>query len=211
MKKIYALFICIFSIALNSSAQDIVVDNYGNRYNCYITQEDSMSVSFRFNKGEAVVDTVIQRENIFNYRYNVTLDTNEPKFQAKNCLTFGICAGGSSIVGMEYERKLSKHWGVQVGAGVAGASAGINVHFLPSLRSSYVSAQCWLTGFGNNDNWMGRKSIIAGPSITWRSRSWFTGTVGFGYIIKKGPAFSDDAPDNIPFGLKFSIGGYLPL
>ena len=213
MKKILLLFISLTAMTMEAAAQDVVVDNYGTKYNCYITGEDEDNVFFRYEKDGVKVDTAIARQNVFNYRYNITYNPETPGIDKKNALSVGLLAGGSSAVGVEYERYLGKRCGLQIGAGFCGASVGFNVHFFPTIRSSYASIQAWYTGFvpDNKNYFWGHENLVVGPSVTYRNvTGWFYGTFGLGYVVESGDAVPSWAKD-FPVDIKLSLGAYFPL
>lgn len=208
----HLLLVLMLTCSLASiKAQDIVVDNTGREYDCYITDEDSSAVYFRYERDGMRIDTSIARHEVFNYRYNIKVANDLEKKDTKAVVSYGICMGGSNLIGVEFERLIGKRYGAQVGAGLFGFSAGLNVHFFETLRSSFASLQVWYTGLGDSDSqWIGHKTLMVGPSITYRNTTgWFTGTFGIGYVIEKGNAIPDWM-DSFPVGIKLGIGAYIP-
>lgn len=131
-------------------------------------------------------------------------DSNEELHIHKNSLTIGILQGGGSLVGVDYERMLGQYIGVQVGAGLIGAGAGVNIHFAPRVKSSLLSIQYRHQGFGSN-----HAQSMVGPSYIYRARKWFTFQVGVAALTRTGPAW----PANTQHPgvlLTYSIGGYIP-
>lgn len=208
MKKRYLLFFfLLLSIAV--SGQDIVETNSGERLNGYITKEDPSSVYLKLKRDTTSIDTIISRDDIRNVRLNVGFDDSRPGSHAKTAISIGAGLGSSTIAGVDFEYMLSKKIGIQAGAGYMGAGAGINYHFFPSIRSSYISLQYWYRGFGNDEDHGHRVSLV-GPAIAYRAKSWFTMQVGAGYILEKGPAYGDTGRD-FKFGLTAGVGIYFPL
>jgi len=123
----------------------------------------------------------------------------------KNSLTVGILQGGGSLVGADFEALLTHKFGVQIGAGIIGYGAGINYHFKPSIRSSFLSLQYWHQGIGNSTT-----QTILGPTYVYRARKWFTAQIGFGYVLEHGPAWPSSMPKS-DFILLYSIGAYFPI
>lgn len=123
----------------------------------------------------------------------------------KVSLTVGVLQGGGSLIGADLELLLSDRIGVQVGAGLVGYGAGINVHVKPSLRSSFFSLMYWHQGVGDNF----AQSMI-GPNFVFRGKRWFTAQIGLGFALDKGPAFPSSMTQP-PMMLMYSIGAYFPL
>lgn len=133
---------------------------------------------------------------------NDTVKVETPKTAS---VTIGILQGGGSLLGVDIEKMLFKQMGLQAGLGIYGFGAGINYHFKPSIRSSFLSLQYWHQGFGNSYT----QSVI-GPSIIFRGKQWFTAQIGLAYVLEYGPAW----PSNIqksPVILTYAIGGYIPF
>ncbi len=123
----------------------------------------------------------------------------------KRCLSVGFMNGGGSLAGFDLEFMLSNTLGVQFGAGFIGYGCGLNFHFKPTIRSTFLSFQYWHQGIGNSFS-----QSLAGPNIVFRGKKWFTCQFGLGVPIKKGPALPDDY--EIPNAmLTYSIGVYIPL
>jgi hypothetical protein len=121
------------------------------------------------------------------------------------CITIGILQGGGSLIGMDFEKLLSKKFGVQLGMGYIGFGGGINYHFKPSISSSFISLQYWHQGIGETYT-----QSLLGPSFVFRGKKWFTAQIGVGAALEKGPAFPEDK-EQPPVMLLYSIGGYIPL
>lgn len=122
----------------------------------------------------------------------------------KNSLTIGLLQGGGSLIGVDYERMLGQYFGVQVGAGLLGAGAGVNIHFAPRVKSSLLSIQYRHQGFGSN-----HAQSMVGPSYIYRARKWFTFQVGVAALTRKGPAWPANT-QHPGVMLTYSIGGYIP-
>lgn len=133
----------------------------------------------------------------------VTEIIREP--EKKNAITMGLLQGGGSLVGADLEFLLADKFGIQVGAGLVGFGAGINYHFKPSIRSSFLSFQYWNQGIGE-----GFVQSLAGPNFVYRGKKWFTFQVGVGKTLKKGPAFPTGR-EMPPVIMMYSIGGYIPF
>jgi hypothetical protein len=82
--------------------------------------------------------------NNFAQLYTSEPTDNNKNFESaekKNSLTFGILEGGGGLLGIDYEALLSQQVGIQIGAGFVSFGAGLNYHFKPGIRSSYLSLQ----------------------------------------------------------------------
>jgi len=130
---------------------------------------------------------------------------NAKEIEKRNSITVGVLQGGGSLVGVDLETLLSKRFGVQIGAGLMGFGGGLNYHFKPSIRSSFISFQYWHQGIGNSFS-----QSVLGPNFVYRSKKWFTFQFGFGVPLDKGPAMPDDF-EQPPIMLMYSIGAYIPL
>ena len=126
-------------------------------------------------------------------------------FMKKASVSIGILNGGGSLIGLDYERLIAKKIGVQIGAGLVGFGGGINYHFKPSIRSSFISLQYWHQGFGELF-----VQDVLGPSFVYRGKKWLTFQIGIGSRIQQGPAFQESMGAQ-PIMLMYSIGAYFPL
>ncbi len=126
-------------------------------------------------------------------------------FEKRNSITIGILNGGGSLIGLDFEKLVSKKIGLQVGAGLLGYGAGINYHFKPNIRSSFISLQYWHQGFGELF-----VQDVLGPSFVYRGKKWLTFQIGIGSNIQQGPAYPEYM-DRQPIMLMYSIGAYFPL
>lgn len=122
-----------------------------------------------------------------------------------NIITIGILQGGGSLIGADIEFLISDRFGIQIGAGLVGFGGGLNYHFKPSIRSSFISLQYWNQGIGNS---FVQNAI--GPNFVYRGKKWFTAQIGLGVPLDKGPAMPDNF-EQAPVMLMYSIGAYLPL
>lgn len=101
-------------------------------------------------------------------------------------ITIGILQGGGSMVGADVEFLLTDRFGLQIGAGYVGFGGGLNYHFKPSIRSSFISLQYWNQGIGDSFS-----QNVIGPNFVYRGKKWFTAQIGLGVPLKKGPALPD--------------------
>lgn len=123
----------------------------------------------------------------------------------RRSITIGFLQGGGSIVGFDVETLISNQFGIQIGSGIIGFGGGVNYHFKPTIRSSFISLQYWHQGFGETY----AQSLI-GPSYVFRARKLFTFQGGIGYALDKGPGWPDNREQS-PIMLLYSIGIYLPI
>jgi hypothetical protein len=129
---------------------------------------------------------------------------NQP-IEKRNAVTFGFLQGGGGLVGVDVEFLVTNKLGLQIGAGLVSFGGGINYHFKPSVRSSYLSLQYWHQGLHESFY-----QDIIGPTYVFRARKLFTFQIGMGSPIRKGPAYPDDK-ELMPVILLYSIGIYLPM
>ncbi len=207
IKKNALLFVALL-ISISALAQDIVVNNSSQRFDCYISREDVNAVYFTFYRDGAKVDTSIVRTDVLNYQYGAVCEAPIPGWDSKFAFTVGFGTGGANYLGTELEFMAFRRVGFQIGGGALGAGAAINFHFAPTIRSSYFSLQYNVNGIGSDPEWGYTKTTI-GPAIVFRGRRWFTAQVGIGYIIDKGPAYSDIS--SLPVALSVGIGAYVPF
>lgn len=132
-------------------------------------------------------------------------EVKSDEYIEKRVATIGILQGGGSLIGADLEFLLSRQFGFQVGLGYVGFGAGLNYHFVPSIRSSFVSLQYCNQGIGKSFY-----QNIVGTSFVYRAKKWFTFQIGLGVPLTKGPG----APKNyeLPsYMLIYSIGAYFPF
>lgn len=147
-----------------------------------------------------IIITLLISTNLFSQ-----IEEQVEKIDKRSCITIGIFQGGGSLVGADFEFLLTNHFGVQVGAGYVGFGGGVNFHFKPSVRSSFISLQYWNQGIGDS---FAQNAI--GPNFVYRGKKWFTAQLGIGMTLQKGPALSDKY-EQPPFMLMYSIGAYIPF
>ncbi|TAJ11706.1 hypothetical protein DMA11_15760 [Marinilabiliaceae bacterium JC017] len=122
----------------------------------------------------------------------------------QNSFTFGFLYGGGALLGADCEMLLTKQFGLQAGFGIMAIGGGLNYHFKPSVRSSFVSLQYWHQGFANSHT----QSAI-GPCYVYRSKKWFTFQIGLAKTLDKGPNWPEDKK-HPPIILTYAIGAYIP-
>lgn len=138
--------------------------------------------------------------NLFSQEKQISEQTEK-----RNSISIGILQGGGSLIGADMEFLLTDRFGFQIGAGFIGFGGGLNYHFKPSIRSSFISLQYWNQGIGNS---FAQNAI--GPNFVYRGKKWFTAQIGLGVTLGKGPAMPDDF-EQPPVMLTYSIGTYLPF
>ncbi len=124
--------------------------------------------------------------------------------EKRSCITIGVLEGGGSLIGVDFETLIGKRFGIQVGAGFIGFGGGLNYHFKPTIRSSFLSLQYLNQGVGEN---FVQNAI--GPSYVFRNKRWFTFQIGVGFIIERGPAYPSSMK-KVPAMLTYAIGVYIP-
>lgn len=136
------------------------------------------------------------------------LYAQKPRFgdsnQKKSAFTIGILQGGGSLVGADLEFLVNERFGLQVGAGLVGFGCGINYHFRPSIRSSFITLQYWNQGVRSSFT-----QNLIGPAYVYRGKRWLTFQLGLATALQKGPNWPDglEQPD---IQLTYAIGAYFP-
>lgn len=212
MKKLLLLLVS-FIFCLSSFSQDIIIHKDGRIINCKITNIDSVKVYYIFNKNNRDISTFLDRSMVSEIQYNVqgnpgvsnSLSVAAPNL--RNAITIGVLNGGGSLLGFDIEALLGKKFGIQAGIGLSSFGAALNFHFRPTVRSPFLSFQYMHQGF--NDSYY--ESNI-GPSFVFRGKKWLTFSIGMGYILEKGPQWTEINGDDSEVSaiLTYSIGGYIP-
>jgi hypothetical protein len=120
-------------------------------------------------------------------------------------ITVGVLQGGGSLVGFDLETLLGRNVGIQVGAGIVGFGGGLNFHFRPEIRSSFISFQYWNQGFGESHT----QSLMS-ANYVYRARKIFTFQIGLGLPLDKGPGWPESM-EQPPAMLTYAVGLYFPL
>jgi hypothetical protein len=120
-------------------------------------------------------------------------------------MTIGILNGGGSLLGFDYEVLIENRLSAQIGFGLIGFGAGLNIHFRPTIRSSCVSFQYYHQGL--DDFFI--QNLLA-VNYIYRESKMFTFQIGLGVPLKRGPGFPDFMKQT-PVILTYSIGIYYPL
>ncbi|RPJ70721.1 MAG: hypothetical protein EHM20_15225 [Alphaproteobacteria bacterium] len=209
MKKI-SIFILLLSLASLSIGQDLIINKSGKRIVCNITKEDSLNIYFIFQWNNNQINSFIIRNEIKTIRYDYMQKRRDKNDSLRlndtynKCITYGVLNGGGSLLGMDLEIGLTKSIGIQAGAGFVGMGAGLNFHFKPTLRSSFLSFQYWHQGILDSYS-----QSLLGPSIVFRAKKVFTAQIGLGFVLEKGPAWPETM-EQPPVMLTYSIGIYFP-
>ncbi|MGF1564535.1 MAG: hypothetical protein ACFCUH_04135 [Flavobacteriales bacterium] len=127
------------------------------------------------------------------------------KPEKRSAVTVGILKGGGSLVGADFEFLLTDRMGLQVGAGLVGFGAGLNFHFHPSIRSSFVSFQYWNQGIGDSF-----AQSAFGPGLVYRGRKGLSAQIGFAVPLREGPVLPREFAQR-HLMLTYALGIYLPL
>lgn len=202
MKRI-VLLLSLVLVSLVSFSQDFIYLTNGTIIKCKVTGIDEERVYFIYKPDGIDVNSSVNRNSIMEIRYR-QFDSRETAIEYSGALTMGILQGGGSLVGMDLEYKYSDYLGVQAGIGLVGYGFGLNVHFKPTIRSSFFSLQYWHQGIDN-----GFTQSVAGPNIVFRGKKWFTAQIGLGFLIKEGPAWPENV-EHTPVMLTYALGAYIP-
>ena len=205
-KTIFLSFLIV--ISLYTFSQDVITLNSGEKIRCKITSVDSTNIYFTMVKNGYEINTLTSRSSIKEIKYGVDhyANPNQPDdfTDFKNSITIGFLEGGGSLIGMDLELLLSDRFGIQAGAGFVGFGGGINIHFKPSIRSSFISLQYWHQGFKDSYT----QSLI-GPNFVFRAKKLLTAQLGLGFLLESGPAWPEDV-ESTPIMLTYAIGLYFP-
>jgi len=125
--------------------------------------------------------------------------------QCRNSLTVGVLEGGGSLIGLDYEFMPLSHLGLQAGIGLVGYGAGINYHFKPWARRSFLSLQYWHQGIGKS-----YAQALIGPAYVYRAEGIFTFQIGIGFLVDKGPIYYNVLDKEVPIMLTYAIGLHFP-
>jgi hypothetical protein len=152
----------------------------------------------------------INLTEVESYRWNFQQHSGDKPFQRpaldqskQFCFSFGFLVGGGGITGIDIERLISPRMGVQAGIGLISADVGLNFHFKPVIRSSFISVKYWHQGFGRF-----HYQSLFGPSFVFRRIKWFMVEGGLAVPLSKGPLYNNNAIQT-PVQLTFAIGSYL--
>ena len=65
-------------------------------------------------------------------------------------MTIEILQGGSFLICTDLEFLLTDMFGSQICTGLVGFRGGLNEHFKPLIKSSFISLQYWKQGIGDS-------------------------------------------------------------
>jgi hypothetical protein len=208
MKKTLFLII-LLTYSISAFAQDVIIKTNGKTIHCKVLEVDYSEVYYYLNND--LFKHSIRRSEVREIQYGNQF-TNSSKdgvqfdqIEPKNSVTIGILEGGGSLVGFDYEFLVTKSAGIQAGAGIIGFGASLNIHLKPTIRSTFIALQYWHQGFGTSFT-----QSLLGPSIVFRAKKIFTGQIGFGFALEKGPAWPERETQP-PIMLTYAIGIYLPF
>lgn len=100
----------------------------------------------------------------------------------KICITVGVLQGGGSLLGADFEIKIKGGIALQVGAGFTGFGTGINYHYNPGMKNSFLSLSYWHQGIGATYT-----QSVFGPTFVYRHRRGFTAQIGIGRVLDVSP------------------------
>jgi hypothetical protein len=121
-------------------------------------------------------------------------------------VNLGAFMGGGGLVGGDLEFLVSKHVGLQLGAGLPTFGLGFNYHFKPYINSSFLSLQYCHFGFDANN-----VGATLGPMFTFRAKKIFQAGIGWGAVVSKGPLWKQTYDKDASILINFNIGLYFPL
>ena len=125
--------------------------------------------------------------------------------ESRQCLTIGFLQGGGSLIGIDFETLVSDQVGLQIGGGFIGFGGGLNFHFNPGIRSSFLSLNYWHQGVNQTYT----QSLVGGTFV-FRAKKLLSLQLGLGFPLEQGPAWPRDM-EVPPIMLLYSAGLYFPL
>lgn len=202
------MLLLLTSVALQS--QDLIILREGKRYHGNVLREDSTYYYLLLNYRNQEISTFIEKDQVKTIRYDNVLNRQTARDSIRThqvyskCVSVGFLQGGGSIAGFDVEIFTGNILGIQAGAGYVGYGAGLTFHLKPDVRSSLISLQYWHQGIAESFT----QSLI-GPTFVFRAKKVFTAQLGFGFLLKEGPAW----PESIhhpPVMLTYSVGFFWP-
>ncbi|MFK7755427.1 MAG: hypothetical protein AB8B53_00695 [Flavobacteriales bacterium] len=108
---------------------------------------------FKYRKGstqnETTQPTAKEKNNSEDYVQETTEELpKEYDVKNRNLSTLGYQIGGTTLVGYNYEVRVSDVFGLHLGAGISGFTGGLKLHTGPEKKSSYFNLSYKDGGFG---------------------------------------------------------------
>ena len=208
MKTFFSIILFLIPTLLLS--QDLIINTDGKKIHCEIIEEDSAKIYLLLNHNNTLINSFIPKERVkavfygYDNRKWELRDTLASHQLDSKCITIGFLQGGGALIGFDAEVLLTRFVGIQAGAGFVGFGAGVNFHFKPDVRSSFISIQYWHQGIEKYFT----QSLI-GPNLVFRAKRIFTAQIGLGFVLETGPAWSSSTTQS-PVILTYSLGIFFP-
>lgn len=201
------IIMLFYFISLSVFSQDLILRKNGEIVDCKITKTDSTNVYFTIKRGDQYVESFLDMQEIKDIKHKkdkAAIDSIDQHKKYSHAFTIGILNGGGSLIGFDYEVLLTNYFGIQAGAGIIGYGCGLNLHFKPTIKSSFLSLQYWHQGLGD-----GFVQSLIGPNLVLRANKIFQCQLGLGAALNKGPNWPTDR-EQPPVMLTYAIGIYFP-
>lgn len=83
------------------------------------------------------------------YAVTIAKVQQEPEIKEnRNAFALGYLVGGHTLIGVDYEIRLSDYFGVHFGGGLLGYTAGVKIHTKPHKNSAFFNLNFKDSGFG---------------------------------------------------------------
>jgi len=168
-----------------------------------ITKEKIAETETKQQTNAVVEDDIYFVDYLQDEQKVANIDLKKPKTTAIN---IGVMMGGGSLIGLDFEFMPVQRFGIQAGVGISSFGFGLNYHFQNRINSSFISAVYWQQGWGDN-----HYASYVGPMFTFRLKKILQAGIGYGIIVKKGPAIYKTDYSEGMFALLFNLGVYFPL
>ena len=122
---------------------------------------------------------------------------------AGHTITVGVLQGGGALLGFDFEQRLARHFGIQVGAGVIAVGGGITWYPTPGIRRNH-----WYVGYSHEGIARDYSLSIVGLTHVWRSEHRLSWQLGAGARVGNVPDASHSR--DVTIILLYSIGACLP-
>ncbi|MFZ5939389.1 MAG: hypothetical protein ACOYXB_02340 [Bacteroidota bacterium] len=150
-----------------------------------------------------LVLTAILAVSVLSAQVKVDISRSNPVVSDEvNAVTLGIFHGGGALIGVDYERLISGGFGVQGGVGYKAFGFGLNYHFKPTTRSSYINLGYWHQGLGATYT-----QSLVGVTFVYRAKKILQASIGGGYQVD----YNYLTFYEYGFELMYSLGVYLPF